>query len=118
MSISFDPSLYTYGDSNTTKDKNAAYKISDAANGLSSESTEEELKSVLKDFESYFLEQIIKEMKETFTFKSEEDSTASQYTDFFMDTAIEEIADKILEEDGQSLTQQLYEQMKRNYNIE
>ena len=42
MSISFDPSLYTYGDSNTTKDKNAADKISDAANGLSSESTEEE----------------------------------------------------------------------------
>ena len=72
---------------------------------------------VLKDFESYFIEQMIKQMKETFTDDEEESSVASQYTDTFMDYAIEDVADMLLEEVGGSMTQQLFEQMKRNYNI-
>ena len=75
------------------------------------------LMEVLKDFESYFLEQIIKKMKDTFTDEDEESSVASQYTDTFMDYAIEEVADILLDEVGGSMTQQLFEQMKRNYNI-
>ena len=39
-------------------------------------------------------------------------------TDYHMDSAIETIADEIVEEVGESFTQQLYEQMKRNYGIE
>ncbi len=85
--------------------------------GLSSNSTEEELMEVLKDFESYFIEQMIKQMKETFTDDDEESSVASQYTDTFMDYAIEDVADMLLEEVGGTMTQQLFEQMKRNYNI-
>ena len=85
--------------------------------GLSSNSTEEELKEVLEDFESYFLEQIIKKMKDTFTDDDKESSVASQYTDTFMDYAIEDVADMLLEEVGGNMTQQLFEQMKRNYNI-
>ena len=88
-----------------------------SVNGLSSNSTDEELMGVLKDFESYFIEQMIKQMKETFTDKDEESSMASQYTDTFMDYAIEDIADMLLEEVGGNMTQQLFEQMKRNYNI-
>ena len=91
--------------------------LQSSALGLSSNSTEEELMEVLKDFESYFIEQIIKEMKETFTDEDEESSMASQYTDTFMDYAIEEVADMMLEEVGGGMTQQLFEQMKRNYNI-
>ena len=41
--------------------------LKNSVNGLSSNSTDEELMGVLKDFESYFIEQILKEMKETFT---------------------------------------------------
>ena len=80
-------------------------------------STDEELMGVLKDFESYFIEQMIKQMKETFTDDDKESSVASQYTDTFMDYAIEDIADVLLDEVGGSMTQQLFEQMKRNYNI-
>ena len=98
----------------TTK---AARAKSDSINGLSSESTEEELKEVLEDFESYFVEQMIKKMKDTFTEKDEESSVAAQYTDTFMDYAIEEVADQLLDEIGGNMTQQLFEQMKRNYNI-
>ena len=88
-----------------------------SVNSLSSNSTDEELMGVLRDFESYFVEQIIKKMKETFSDEDEESSMASQYTDTFMDYAIEGIADKVLDEVGGNLTQQLFEQMKRNYNI-
>ena len=91
--------------------------LKNSVSGLSSTSTEEELKEVLKDFESYFIEQMIKQMKETFTHEDEEKSSMSQYSDMFMDTAIEEIADIMLEEVGDGITQQLFEQMKRNYNI-
>lgn len=91
--------------------------LTDSINGLSSESTEEELKEVLEDFESYFVEQMIKKMKDTFTEKDEESSVAAQYTDTFMDYAIEEVADQLLDEIGGNMTQQLFEQMKRNYNI-
>ena len=91
--------------------------LKNSVNGLSSNSTDEELMEVLKDFESYFIEQMIKQMKETFTDDEEESSVASQYTDTFMDYAIEDVADMLLEEVGGSMTQQLFEQMKRNYNI-
>ena len=91
--------------------------LKNSVNGLSSNSTDEELMKVLKDFESYFLEQMIKKMKDTFTDEDEESSVASQYKDVFMDYAIEEVADMLLDEVGGSMTQQLFEQMKRNYNI-
>ena len=90
--------------------------LKNTVSGLSSNSTEEELMNVLKDFESYFIEQMIKKMKDTFT-DDKESSMASQYTDTFMDYAIEDVADMLLDEVGGSMTKQLYEQMKRNYNI-
>lgn len=91
--------------------------LKNSVHGLSSNSSDEELMEVLKDFESYFIEQMIKQMKETFTDDEKESSMASQYTDTFMDYAIEDIADMLLEEVGGNMTQQLFEQMKRNYNI-
>ena len=107
------------GMTNATTGANTAKanSIKNTANGLSSNSTDEELMEVLKDFESYFIEQMIKQMKETFTDDDKESSMASQYTDTFMDYAIEDIADMLLEEVGGNMTQQLFEQMKRNYNI-
>lgn len=41
----------------------------------------------------------------------------SQYKDMFMDTVLEQMSDTIVEKSGENITQQLYEQMKRNYNI-
>ena len=104
---------------NATNSANSAKasSLKSSASGLSSESTEEELKEVLEDFESYFLEQMIKKMKDTFTDDDKESSVASQYTDTFMDYAIEDVADMLLDEVGGSMTKQLFEQMKRNYNI-
>ena len=107
------------GATNATNNASTAKtdSLKNSVNGLSSNSSDEELMEVLKDFESYFIEQMIKQMKETFTDEDEESSMASQYTDTFMDYAIEDIADMLLEEVGGNMTQQLFEQMKRNYNI-
>lgn len=102
------------GSNNTSA---AADKLKNSVNNLSSDSTEDELKSTIKDFESYFVEQVIKEMKDSMTLSSDEDSSMSQYKDYFMDTAIEQISDEIVDTAGQNITQQLYEQMKRNYNL-
>lgn len=109
-------SLTSLAGSNNTSA--AADKLKNSVNNLSSDSTEDELKSTIKDFESYFVEQVIKEMKDSMTLSSDdEDSSMSQYKDYFMDTAIEQISDEIVDTAGENITQQLYEQMKRNYNL-
>ena len=106
----------TLANSNNTSA--VADKLKNNVKNLSSDSTEDELKSTLKDFESYFVEQVIKEMKDSMTLKSDdEDSSMSQYKDMFMDTVIKLLCDVLSGLLHYRITQQLYEQMKRNYNI-
>lgn len=98
---------------------NNAASLQNSLQGISSDSTEEELLQACKDFESYFVEEILKEVKENLTDDDEEeDSSISTLTDFHMDSVIELMADELVDEVGMNFTQQLYEQMKRNYNIE
>ena len=113
-------SSLSYSTAQTNASSSAANSITSAADRLSSESSEEELKGVLKDFESYFVEQMLKEVKESLTMEDEEDSdsTMSQYKDMYLDKAIELVADEVVDSMGENVTQQLYEQMKRNYNIQ
>ena len=117
MDVSGITSMLNQTAANNSAATNKTDALQNNALGLSKNSTEEELMDVLKDFESYFIEQMIKQMKDTFSNDDEETSMASQYTDTFMDYAIEEVADMMLEEIGGSMTKQLFEQMKRNYNI-
>ncbi|MBE5890988.1 MAG: hypothetical protein E7282_08485 [Lachnospiraceae bacterium] len=111
-------SLYTNG--STEADQAKSSSLNSTVNSLSSDSSEEELLGAIKDFESYFMEKILKDVKETFTSwgdDEDEDSTMSQMTDMYMDSVYEKLADQMLDEVGDTFTQQLYEQMKRNYNI-
>lgn len=96
-----------------------ASALQSSLGNISSKTTDEELQQVCKDFTSYFVEEILKEVKENLTPKEEdEDSSLSTLTDFHMDSTIEVLADEVVDEVGGSFTQQLYEQMKRNYNID
>ena len=80
--------------------------------------TDEELMDVCKQFESYFLEQIFKEMEKTTDLFGEEDSgSSSQLVDYFKDSAIETLAGESTEKNSLGLAQMLYEQMKRNYGL-
>ncbi len=81
---------------------------------------DDELLQACKDFESYFMEMVMKEMeKSTKVFSDEEeDSYTGQITSYFKDSVYETLADEIVEQSGGSLAQSLYEQMKRNYGLE
>ena len=77
---------------------------------------DDELKEAVKSFESYFVEQVIKEVEKTIH-TDDDNSYAGQMTNYFKDSVIETISDKIIDQSGGTYTQKLYEQMKRNYGI-
>lgn len=105
--------------SKNTVAANQASSLQSSLNIISSDSSEDELMQVCKDFESYFVEEVLKEIKESLTSEDdEEDSSTSTLKDYYMDNVIELVADQVVDEVGTNFTQQLYEQMKRNYNIE
>lgn len=117
MSISLD-SMVSLVDNSATKNYNAN-KLQNSLKGVSSETTEDELLQVCKDFESYFVEEIIKEIKENMSPEEDEkDASLSTMTDYNMDFVVQKVADQVVDEVGTNFTQQLYEQMKRNYGIE
>ena len=115
MSMSIDSMASMLNTTNTDATTNYnANALKKSLNGVSSDTSADELMQVCKDFESYFLEQVIKQMKDTFTSDDDGDSTMSQYKDLYMDQAIETVADEMVDQIGESYTQTLYEQMKRN----
>lgn len=85
-----------------------------------SKSSDEELLDVCKEFESYFMEQIYKEMQKTVDVFKSEDSLSPNDTlvDYFKDNALQELASTSTEKEGLGLAQMLFEQMKRNYGME
>lgn len=85
-----------------------------------STATEEELMDVCKQFESYFVEQMLKQMEKMVP-KSEESSTTDKYMDYFGDTFHQYIAGTITESNGGQgigIAKTLYKQMKINYGLE
>ena len=80
-----------------------------------SKATDEELMDVCKQFEAYFVEQVIKSMEKMIP--KDEDSTTSKYLDYFGDTFTQSLASTVTEQTDLGLAQMLYEQMKRNYSI-
>ena len=106
-----------YGSSNT----GSANKLQNTlSNADYYQASEEELYDVCKQFESYFVEQVIKQMEKMIP-ESDEDSTASKYMDYFGDTLYQELAEDVTESnngEGIGIAKTLYEQMKRNYGLE
>ncbi|SHI71271.1 hypothetical protein [Pseudobutyrivibrio xylanivorans] len=89
-----------------------------SVNGISKDSSKEEITKAVKDFETYMMEQVIKQMKETFVNEDEdEDTTMSQYKDLYLDQAITHIASQLVDQIGGSVTDDFVEQIMRNYGI-
>lgn len=72
--------------------------------------TDEELMEVCRSFESYMLEQVMKEMEKSVS--PEEDKNA--YIEQFGDILYEEYARMATQNQGLGIAQMLYEAMKRN----
>ncbi len=123
----YSNSIYT-GSSNSLENK--------VNNSDFSSATDEELMEVCKDFESYFLEQIMKAMVKMsdvdgdtennniystmFGMSDVSDSGMNTLSSFFGDQMVTKMAEQATEaQGGQGLgiAQMLYEQMKRNYGI-
>ena len=94
-----------------------AESASNSISGISSTSTKEEIEGAVKDFETYMMEQVIKEMKDTFTSEDEENSNISMYKDLYMDSAISEIASQLVDQIGGDVTEDFVDQIMRNYGI-
>lgn len=90
----------------------SADKLMDTLNGISGEeSSDEELLEACKSFETYFIEQVLKEAKKTI---KDEDEEENQYLEYFGDTMLQECAEKISDSGQLGIAQTLYESMKRN----
>lgn len=84
-----------------------------------SDKTDEELMDVCKQFESYFVEQVLKNAMETFTDGDlTESGSMSTLTSFYKDKLMTEYAEKITDQQDLGLAQTLYNQMKRNLSSE
>jgi flagellar protein FlgJ len=81
----------------------------------------EKLMSACKQFEAYLWEQVYKEMKKsstTFGDDSDSNDYGMNMVNLFMDKAIETVSSESVTQGPNSLAQTLYDQLKRNYNIE
>ena len=82
-------------------------------------SSDDELWAACKGFESYFLEQIFKEMQKSVdALKPEKsDNSTSTLVDFFKDQTLQDVCSTSVERQSNGFAQMLYENLKRNYNI-
>lgn len=101
-----------------TQHSQSSMKTSELENKLKnqdlSETTDEELMSACKEFEAYFIEQVLQQMKETIP-KSEEEED-NKYLDYFGDMMLQEYSSIITERGDLGIAQELYESMKNNTN--
>ena len=97
-----------------------ASSVENSVSGLSPQSTYEELEEATKSFASYFVEQVIKEFKDSTSFgeSDDEDPTMSQLTDYAMDMTIQQVASDMVNRSGNRLLTEWTNQMARNYGID
>lgn len=96
-----------------------ADRVGGAGSGLSASSTKEEVTEAVKSFESYFVEEMLKTMKDSVKlFSDDKSSDASQYVDYYMDFAIQEVASKMVDQYGGRITEDFVAQIQRNYGID
>lgn len=114
MSSIFDTSaLYSaYGQSvsNTT-----ASSLQSTLGNVSESSSEDELMSVCKSFESYFVQKVIEQARSSIAGESEEEQ--GEYMKYFGDIMNEQYANAVVESGSVGLAQQLYDSMKDHYNL-
>ena len=94
--------------------------ITRQAESLGKGSSTEDLKGAMKSFESYFVEQMIKEVKKTNDALKPDDDTdgwAGQMSDMYMDSTISTLASEIVDKYGDNFTDEMVDHMKLEYGI-
>lgn len=114
MDISSISSLYN--DIYTSSAGQSASKLESQLETDYSKATDDELMDVCKQFESYFLEQVFKQMWKTVS-QSEESGSNATMMEYYRDQMFQKLASDSTEQNSLGLAQTLYEQMKRNYDL-
>ncbi|WP_099469159.1 rod-binding protein [Konateibacter massiliensis] len=91
-------------------------KVEDSLSKDYATASDDELMNVCKEFETYFVEQVFKEMKKMVP-DDEDDSSGVSTLDYFEDTMTQEFASMVTEKGELGIAQTLYDQMKINYNL-
>ena len=102
------------------KNSQQASDVEKTASGISKNSSKEELTNAAKSFESYFVEQVIKEIKKStddMNDNDDSDTYAKQVSDMYMDTTIQTIASEIVDNYGDSFTDDMVANMQAQYGI-
>ncbi len=110
-------SLNTDYQSYLSNSSSATAKMDQVKNTDYKNATDEELMDACKQFEEYFVEMALKEVFKTVDLFGMGESTSNAMStskDFMKDSIVQKFAEKITEESGLGLAQQLYESMKRN----
>ena len=96
-----------------------ASDVEKAASSISKNSSKEELTNAAKTFESYFVEQVIKEIKKSTDDLNDDDSDtyAKQVSDMNMDYTIQTLASDIVDKYGDSFTEEMVANMQAQYGI-
>ena len=121
---------------NSTYTNQTTNSISNKLNSTDfSKASDDELMKVCKDFESYFVEQMLKSMAKMssvdgsnsdniyaslFGVTEDSDSGMNTLSSYFGDELMSSMADKVVENQsgkGLGIAQTLYEEMKRNYSL-
>ncbi|MBQ7919060.1 MAG: rod-binding protein [Lachnospiraceae bacterium] len=95
----------------------AAESVKSSLSSVNSSTSDEELMDACKQFESYFVEQMFKEMWKTIPESEYSSGSTNSMVSFYKDEMIKTIAEDSTEQNGLGLAQMLYEQMKRNYGL-
>ena len=115
MDISSIYSNYTTSTAGQTSSTTS--NVESSAKSDMSKATDEELMKVCKEFETYFIEQVFKEMKSSIVPGEEREGADKTLMDYYEGNLMTEYAKSASGQQENGLAQMLYEQMKRNYNL-
>jgi flagellar protein FlgJ len=111
---------YAYTDQTQSNDEISSLKSK--ADKLSAQSSDTDLEKAAKSFESYFVEQLLKQVADTTKkFGGEDESSSnsnvSMTKDMYMDSMYKDMAEQIVDKYGENFTSDMVAQMKRNYGV-
>lgn len=117
--ISNISNLYNSNMINQNAAKVQSSKLTNKVSNLSQNSTEEELTEAVKSFESYFVEQVMKEMEKSAKMWNDDDKndSTSQLVDLNMDSVYQDMASKFVDKVGGRFTESMVKHMKLTYGI-
>lgn len=114
MDISNLTSVYTKAAVTGTKNSELEKMKADWKKNADGKTDDEKLMDACKQFESYFVEQMFKEMWKTVPKTEYSSNSMNTMNDYYQEQMIQEFAKMNTEQGGYGLAQKLYDQMKIN----